>query len=131
MRRILTTTTSSLSPWGSPILYLFGGLCAMFGLIAFAVLTLACSYWKLSSLVQNQNEINAERESGYEKKVLVIMAGNDNPTFLGTPTCPNSSSLEHGHGNDSDTDTQILQNCDRLKENINNHLQPTSTSSQQ
>nr|GFA24245.1 protein glutamine dumper 2-like [Tanacetum cinerariifolium] len=36
------------SPWHSPVPYLFGGLAAMLGLIAFALLILACSYWKIS-----------------------------------------------------------------------------------
>ncbi|KAL6567841.1 hypothetical protein OROGR_001509 [Orobanche gracilis] len=36
------------SQWHSPVPYLFGGLAAMLGLIAFALLILACSYWKLS-----------------------------------------------------------------------------------
>ncbi|PPS09329.1 hypothetical protein GOBAR_AA11312 [Gossypium barbadense] len=36
------------SPWHSPVPYLFGGLAAMLGLIAFALLILACSYWRLS-----------------------------------------------------------------------------------
>ena len=63
-----TATTSSLttspsqhsSTWHSPVPYLFGGLAAMLGLIAFALLILACSYWKLSG--QLQNEENAERD---------------------------------------------------------------------
>ncbi|KAL4197360.1 hypothetical protein AMTRI_Chr04g187940 [Amborella trichopoda] len=44
-----TTTASTVhSPWHSPVPYLFGGLAAMLGLIAFALLILACSFWKLS-----------------------------------------------------------------------------------
>uniref|UniRef100_A0A6V7QRM9 Uncharacterized protein n=1 Tax=Ananas comosus var. bracteatus TaxID=296719 RepID=A0A6V7QRM9_ANACO len=35
------------SVWHSPVSFLFGGLAAMLGLIAFALLILACSYWKL------------------------------------------------------------------------------------
>ena len=104
-----TATTSSLttspsqhsSTWHSPVPYLFGGLAAMLGLIAFALLILACSYWKLSG--QLLNEENAERDlesvagekqgdsankdsvKVYEEKILVIMAGDDKPTFLATP----------------------------------------------
>lgn len=93
------------SPWHSPVPYLFGGLAAMLGLIAFALLILACSYWRLSGRFvgnnSNEGEDMAERdvESGekdqfgdsekqvkvYEEKVLVIMAGDENPTFLATP----------------------------------------------
>ncbi|KAG0468619.1 hypothetical protein HPP92_017947 [Vanilla planifolia] len=40
------------SAWHSPVPYLFGGLAAMLGLIAFALLILACSYWKLSGFLE-------------------------------------------------------------------------------
>uniref|UniRef100_J3MGF3 Uncharacterized protein n=1 Tax=Oryza brachyantha TaxID=4533 RepID=J3MGF3_ORYBR len=43
-----TAAAAPHSPWQSPVPYLFGGLAAMLGLIAFALLILACSYWKLS-----------------------------------------------------------------------------------
>ncbi|KAE9603679.1 hypothetical protein Lal_00001927 [Lupinus albus] len=157
MRTILTTTTSSLtytdtsttqhSTWHSPIPYLFGGLAAMLGLIAFALLILACSYWKLSGRLHTQNEhrdlesSNGERESNpsatkneslkkvYEDKVLVIMAGNDNPTYLATPSCANSSSLGDGADNDFYIDKQ--ETCERLHKNMDNHIQATSTTSHQ
>ncbi|GKC32097.1 glutamine dumper 2-like protein [Tanacetum coccineum] len=54
------------SPWHSPVPYLFGGLAAMMGLIAFALLVLACSYWKL-------------------KKIICNMAGEEKLTVLATP----------------------------------------------
>ncbi|GER39749.1 glutamine dumper 2 [Striga asiatica] len=84
-----------MSPWHSPVPYLFGGLAAMLGLIAFALLILACSYLKLSG---DGNERDVERggEKGdggsddkappvFEEKFLVIMAGDMKPTFLATP----------------------------------------------
>lgn len=40
---------TAVSPWHSPVPYLFGGLAAMLGLIALALLILACSYWKLNN----------------------------------------------------------------------------------
>ncbi|CAA7015278.1 unnamed protein product [Microthlaspi erraticum] len=86
------------SPWHSPVPYLFGGLAAMLGLIAFALLILACSYWRLSSSGEEdgQNEGGVDEEKGsqsgnkaangaYEEKFLVIMAGDDLPRFLATP----------------------------------------------
>ncbi|KAJ1430161.1 hypothetical protein SESBI_07945 [Sesbania bispinosa] len=88
-----TTTIASHSPWHSPIPYLFGGLAAIMGLIAFALLVLACSYWGLS---RNQDGTHNENKEGdtdkneepvkvLEEKILVIMAGDDKPTFLATP----------------------------------------------
>ncbi|CAH8360712.1 unnamed protein product [Eruca vesicaria subsp. sativa] len=85
------------SPWHSPVPYLFGGLAAMLGLIAFALLILACSYWRLSGQEGGRNggEVDEEKESGtgdkaasgaYEEKFLVIMAGENLPRFLATPT---------------------------------------------
>ncbi|CAL0319114.1 unnamed protein product [Lupinus luteus] len=153
MRTILTTTTSSLtytdtnntqrSTWHSPIPYLFGGLAAMLGLIAFALLILACSYWKLSGLLQSENEQrdlengpdrendpSAKNESlkkGYDDKVLVIMAGNDKPTFLATPACANSTSLCDGVCKDSDKHIQNHETFERLKDDMDNGIQATST----
>ncbi|CAI9285551.1 unnamed protein product [Lactuca saligna] len=91
------------SLWHSPVPYLFGGLAAMMGLIAFALLILACSYWKLSRNIQN----TADLESGdakpdntktppvtvFEEKYLVIMAGQVKPTFLATPSSSRASSF--------------------------------------
>ncbi|CAN0911209.1 Protein GLUTAMINE DUMPER 3 [Linum grandiflorum] len=71
----------------------------MLGLIAFALLILACSYWKLSGQIENggdsdQRDLEAgeeteDEEKGkkqqYDEKVLVIMAGQVKPTFLATP----------------------------------------------
>ncbi|CAH2044384.1 unnamed protein product [Thlaspi arvense] len=78
-------------PWRSPVPYLFGGLAAMLGLIAFALLLLACSYWTLSRRT-NDGDGEKQTESGekvvakvFEEKILVIMAGQSNPTFLATP----------------------------------------------
>ncbi|KAL7590207.1 protein GLUTAMINE DUMPER 2 [Lactuca sativa] len=97
------------SPWHSPVPYLFGGLAAMLGLIAFALLILACSYWKLSGYLQNNPDAERDIESGdgdskpdngndkpalvFEEKYLVIMAGQATPTFLATPISSTSSSF--------------------------------------
>ncbi|EEF30639.1 conserved hypothetical protein [Ricinus communis] len=98
------------SPWHSPVPYLFGGLAAMLGLIAFALVILACSYWKLSGYLENGNEggerdleagggeggdNNEKQRQGvvFEEKFLVIMAGEVKPTFLATPMSSRSSSF--------------------------------------
>ncbi|KAL1552574.1 protein GLUTAMINE DUMPER 5-like [Salvia divinorum] len=95
------------SPWHSPVPYLFGGLAAMLGLIAFALLILACSYWKLST---GEEDRDGDVESGaagkgdsgaaekalpvFEEKFLVIMAGEVKPTYLATPVCSRSVSFD-------------------------------------
>ncbi|KAL0346004.1 UNVERIFIED_CONTAM: protein GLUTAMINE DUMPER 3 [Sesamum radiatum] len=98
------------SAWNSPVPYLFGGLAAMLGLIAFALVILACSYWKLlaENLERGENAAAGERdlEAGeadhggakiappvLEEKYLVIMAGQQNPTFLATPASSRASSF--------------------------------------
>ncbi|GJN19155.1 hypothetical protein PR202_gb06397 [Eleusine coracana subsp. coracana] len=97
------------SSWQSPVPYLFGGLAAMLGLIALSLLALACSYWKLSgSLSAGEEEDDdahrqARRRAGddgekgaaagkagpagdkWRDHVVVIMAGDERPTFLAMP----------------------------------------------
>ncbi|KAJ3677141.1 hypothetical protein LUZ60_002865 [Juncus effusus] len=106
---VSTPSTSGLhSAWHSPIPYLFGGLAAMIGLIAFALLILACSYWKLSGYLEgSNNRDNGDSSSAsekpaqlpvaatmcYDEKIVVIMAGDENPTFLATPVSSRSSSF--------------------------------------
>lgn len=89
--------------WKSPVPYLFGGLAAMLGLIAFALLILACSYWKLSGYLDAGEDTGEFNDDGKPKDVandvttspnsiLVIMAGEENPTFLATPATSTSTS---------------------------------------
>lgn len=99
--------TAAHSPWQSPVPYLFGGLAAMLGLIAFALLILACSYWKLSGYLdggsgngqasgsaaagegaegEKGSAAGAARPAlGFREHVVVIMAGDERPTFLAMP----------------------------------------------
>ncbi|KAK8968381.1 Protein GLUTAMINE DUMPER 3 [Platanthera guangdongensis] len=98
------------SPWHSPVPYLFGGLAAMLGLIAFALLILACSYWKLSGYLEggggeggDLSPAEEEQKAGdgggkpaasvYEERIVVIMAGDKKPTFLATPMSSRASSF--------------------------------------
>lgn len=85
--------------WHSPVPYLFGGLAAMLGLIAFALLILACSYWKLSAYLESSDgdvenrggdgkpsaDPAAKPPESFEPRIVVIMAGDEKPTFLATP----------------------------------------------
>ncbi|KAF8077244.1 hypothetical protein N665_1054s0021 [Sinapis alba] len=83
------------SPWHSPVPYLFGGLAAMLALIAFALLILACSYWRLSSSAEgdleagddakNDGDSHKDKPTEMPEKFLVIMAGDVKPTYLATP----------------------------------------------
>jgi hypothetical protein len=96
------------SAWHSPVPYLFGGLAAMLGLIAFALLILACSYWKLSGYQEGGagrgDEDGSAANGGkpaaselpppiWEERILVIMAGDVKPTYLATPMSSRASSF--------------------------------------
>lgn len=91
------------STWNSPVPYLFGGLAAMLGLIALALLTLACTYWRLNGYLQStgtngEQNSNSASQTGkaptggdaqmappVQEHVAVIMAGEAKPTYLATP----------------------------------------------
>ncbi|XP_038899506.1 protein GLUTAMINE DUMPER 5-like [Benincasa hispida] len=102
-----TPNIAERAPWHSPLPYLFGGLAAMLSLIAFALVILACSYWNLSRRDRDRDSADLENGGAYEAKIdseippekanydeniLVIMAGNQNPTFLARPVCIKVSS---------------------------------------
>ncbi|XP_051120738.1 protein GLUTAMINE DUMPER 2-like [Andrographis paniculata] len=123
------------SPWQSPVPYLFGGLAAMLALIAFALIILFCSYWKLSGYFQNNNlqETTAgEADSGdkappaeaaaVEEKFLVIMAGQDMPTFLASkaPTSFNGNSTFTDNMKPSEEDLE--EKTTKKKEESNRRL---------
>lgn len=105
-------TAQQHSTWRSPVPYLFGGLAAMLGLIAFALLILACSYRKLSGYVEQEESRGGVGSGGdtvigegkaedgdagsvkwapTEQKIVVIMAGNENPSFLATAVSSRAS----------------------------------------
>ncbi|CAA2992175.1 protein GLUTAMINE DUMPER 3-like [Olea europaea var. sylvestris] len=120
----------------SPVPYLFGGLAAMLGLIALALLILACSYWKLSGRMNTGEGQRGDRdvEAGdekngsaavkrplpvFEEKIVVIMAGDLKPTFLATPMSRDSS---FGDGNIGKSD-QIEEKEDQKPSNeITDHF---------
>lgn len=84
----------------------------MLGLIAFALLILACSYLKLSGNF-DEEESNRDLENGdekkgdgflkpppvYEEKFVVIMAGDETATYLATPMSSGASSFSSSTGN--------------------------------
>lgn len=94
-------STSAVNPgsfhhWNSPLPYLFGGLALMLGLIALALLLLACSYRKSPHNTQSSgnDDIDDQEKSSraavlrpeMEPRIVVIMAGDHNPTYLAKPT---------------------------------------------
>ncbi|VFQ74706.1 unnamed protein product [Cuscuta campestris] len=111
-------SAAARSPWHSPVPYLFGGLAAMLGLIAFALLLLACSYWRLSGYLENdgnENNDSVDIEAGgggappvFDEKLLVIMAGQVKPTFLATAVAFRTSSFG---SSSSSSSTQSSESC--------------------
>ncbi|KAF5204650.1 Glutamine dumper, partial [Thalictrum thalictroides] len=93
-----TTNINGTWRWNSPLPYLFGGLAAMLGLISFALLILACTYHKSMDDDDDDNlsspdDVDEEKPAKlptlppaeFEPKIVVIMAGNDQPTYLAKP----------------------------------------------
>ncbi|XP_047328386.1 protein GLUTAMINE DUMPER 4-like [Impatiens glandulifera] len=118
------------SPWHSPLPYLFGGLAAMLGLIAFALLILACSYFKKSRDASESDDLEAAAAAAgnkpspvFEEKILVIMAGDMKPTFLATPMSFSSKSsysltVDSSQGNKEKQSDQIAE---KQKDDMTGH----------
>ncbi|XP_009768263.1 protein GLUTAMINE DUMPER 2-like [Nicotiana tabacum] len=125
------------SPWHSPAPYLFAGVAAMLLLITFALVILACSYWKNSSGYprengtdddQSQSDIEAgagEKSAAdmlkvlpvFEEKIVVIMAGDLNPTFLATPVSSRGNSFGSGDKCEQNLEKESAELADeKLKE---------------
>lgn len=75
---------AKIQTWKSPIPYLFGGLGLMLGIIAVALILLACSYRKSSPNDAEEKPLHALQPE-MEPKIVVIMAGESNPTYLAKP----------------------------------------------
>lgn len=77
----------------SPAPYLFGGLAVILGLLGMALLILVC-YCEISAPNSaGSDDVDARQKSHHlrmqplemEPKIVVIMAGDDNPTYLANP----------------------------------------------
>lgn len=94
------TTNTGFRNFSSPIPYLFGGLALLLALIGVALLVLACSFRKFSlsssSSSTSTSAVNIEENKPTEMvdekeldtdepKIVVIMAGDSNPTYLAKP----------------------------------------------
>ncbi|XP_022155048.1 protein GLUTAMINE DUMPER 2-like [Momordica charantia] len=103
MRPATSTTTprnstsaieAGFGNWHSPIPYLFTGLALVLGLIAMALLVLSCSYLHSSSHSDPDAEPEQKPDNAAPRchdedsnpTIVVIMAGDDNPTFFAKHT---------------------------------------------
>lgn len=104
--------------WNTPIPYLFGSLALMLLLISVALVLLLCSYHQRSYGGRPDHGDDEDDQkppkpiSGVdlhadEPKIVVIMAGDDNPTYLATPVevvviASGSSATSTHHDDDDD-----------------------------
>ncbi|KAG6512104.1 hypothetical protein ZIOFF_030198 [Zingiber officinale] len=90
-RVLLSCHGNGSSFWHTPIPYLFGGIGAMMVLIAVALLMLACSRRKSfvdsdnPSLALELEDASIQVPIDLEPRFVVIVAGEDTPTFLAKP----------------------------------------------
>ncbi|TXG51566.1 hypothetical protein EZV62_024090 [Acer yangbiense] len=88
----ISASSAGLFQWNSPVPYLFGGLLLVFGVIAITLLFLACCYNNSSSEYigdeekEEKSSKTMELEADSEPKVVVIMAGDDQPTYIAKPS---------------------------------------------
>ncbi|KAL3818426.1 hypothetical protein ACJIZ3_004331 [Penstemon smallii] len=94
----------------------------MLGLIAFSLLILACSYWKLSDQVNGGEGVDVEKGENNsdtkslpfsEENFLVIMAGEVKPSYLATPMT-SSSKASNSFNDDEKVDN--YEEEDTIKE---------------
>ncbi|GMI69020.1 hypothetical protein HRI_000571300 [Hibiscus trionum] len=80
------STAAVFRHWNSPIPYLFGGIAVMLGLIAISLLILACSSHNFHGDEAEEDEKPVKQlEMVMEPKIVVIMAGDENPTYIANP----------------------------------------------
>lgn len=90
----ISTASAGLFQWNSPLPYLFGALVVVFGLMTVALIFLACCH--NNSLADSPGEKEdksmetAENLASMEVKIVVIMAGDDHPTYLAKPSAPSA-----------------------------------------
>ncbi|KAL6324564.1 hypothetical protein AAG906_013376 [Vitis piasezkii] len=89
--------------WNSPFPYLFGGLALILGLIGVALIILSCSHKKRTPSPDHDKDKPPKTictEPDTVPRVVVIMAGDENPTYLATPVLTSttaSDEQENGH----------------------------------
>ncbi|KAL7141193.1 hypothetical protein ABFS83_08G036800 [Erythranthe nasuta] len=76
--------------WNSPFTFIFSGLALMLGIIPVVLMLVACSYIRSSDQSSSNDDSNENSElrafqPEMEPGVVVIMAGEKNPTHLAKP----------------------------------------------
>ena len=95
------TTSLPVWRWNSPTPYLFSAVVLLMGCIAAALLMLACSYRKhlhRGSISTSYGDrigwempvVRPKTELDSKPKIVVIMAGDDKPTYVAAPS-PNQA----------------------------------------
>ena len=83
-----SSSSNEIWRWNSPFPYLFGGFALILGLIVVALIILSCSHKKRTSSpdhVKDKPPKTICTEPDTLPRVIVIMAGDENPTYLATP----------------------------------------------
>lgn len=92
--RSMSSSGTGVQLWKSPVPYLFGGLALTLLLIAVALIILVCSYSKRASDSGEESEGKPAKIMnvviGTESKIVVVMAGDDKPSYLATPIIPST-----------------------------------------
>ncbi|KAJ8497302.1 hypothetical protein OPV22_007854 [Ensete ventricosum] len=122
----------------SPVPYLFCALAMMLGLIGFAFLILACSYWKLASYLESGSERGgrdrdmdgpanggdvAKPPPPCEESVVVIMAGDCKPTFLATPVASRAATSSDDGGDTREAATEWKNTDSTQRRGVGNSSQ--------
>ncbi|XP_045797909.1 protein GLUTAMINE DUMPER 6-like [Trifolium pratense] len=112
-----STSTNEIKIWKSPIPYLFGGLAIMLILISVALVILVCSYKKRSSSQSSNSDEEMNKvmskniiEINSEPEVLVIMAGEEKPTYIAKPIISSLPYCTCGAESSSSTSSSSLTN---------------------
>uniref|UniRef100_A0A803LC53 Uncharacterized protein n=1 Tax=Chenopodium quinoa TaxID=63459 RepID=A0A803LC53_CHEQI len=133
----MTNTTSSSSStqimrWNSPTPYLFGGLALILGIIVVALATLACSYiykkkHQPSSSFDDTTGKPVTTNDDYDDKpkFVVIMAGDDKPTYIAMPINAKLKRIEEKDRISELPDELLydLEMADRLVHRVNKALE--------
>ncbi|KAM7267700.1 hypothetical protein ACFE04_009866 [Oxalis oulophora] len=93
-----STASNGSIQWNTPLPYLFTGLLIVFGIIAVALFILACCQ-QLSTIANDHHDHQSSCDDKEKKsaksgenpasnlpEIVVIMAGDDRPTFVAKPT---------------------------------------------
>ncbi|CAH2056560.1 unnamed protein product [Thlaspi arvense] len=79
--------------WNSPIAYLLGSLGLMLGVVALALVILVCTFKRSRNSSIDTDKMPARpvpvMPLEMEPRIVVIMAGDENPTYLAKPVSPN------------------------------------------